>query len=122
MSAEPEADHPDPIGPEEVDPETGLRPHSLQPRRPRTLGGAVYLAVLGVCAGAMLVIVLGPWRAGMTLLGGAFVIAAVARWVIPDVNAGMLHLRRKAIDVPTLLVIGGSLVVLAAVIPDTPPL
>lgn len=122
MSRDSESDHSEPIGPSEVDPETGLRPHSLHPRRPRTLGGAVYLAVLGVCAGALLVIVVGQWRPGMTLLGGAFLAAGLARWAIPDVNAGMLHLRRKAIDVPTLFVIGGSLVVLAGVIPEAAPL
>lgn len=120
MSFGPGADHSGPIGPDEVDPETGLRPHSLQPRRPRTLGGAVYLAVLGVCAGALMVIFLGQWRPGMTLLGGAFVAAAIARAAIPDASAGMLHLRRKAIDVPTLLLIGGSLVALAVAIPDQP--
>jgi hypothetical protein len=120
VSFGPGADHSGPIGPDEVDPDTGRRPHSLQPRRPRTLGGAVYLAVLGVCAGALVVILVGQWRAGMTLLGGAFVAAAIARWAIPDVNAGMLHLRRKAIDVPTLFAIGASLIALAAVIPEQP--
>jgi hypothetical protein len=117
-----ESDHSEPIGPEEVDPATGLRPHSLHPRRPRTLGGAVYLAVLVVCVASLLVVVLGQWRAGLTLLGGAFVVAAAARWAIPDVNAGMLRLRRKAIDVPTLLLIGGSLVTIAILIPEQPPL
>lgn len=116
MSREPEADHPEPIGPGEVDPETGLRPHSLQPRRPRTVGGAVYLAVLGVCAGAMLAIVMGYWRTGLVLMGGAFVAAGLGRWVLPDVNAGMLHLRRKAIDVPTLLLIGVALIAVANII------
>jgi Na+/H+ antiporter NhaC len=118
VSFGPGADHSGPIGPGEVDPESGTRPHSMHPRRPRTLGGAVYLAVLAVCATGLLVVVLGQWRAGMTLFGGAFVAAAIARWLIPDVNAGMLHLRRKAIDVPTLLLIGGALVTLATIIPE----
>lgn len=120
MTLGPGADHPEPLGPEEVDPETGLRLHSLQPRRPRTLGGAVYLAVLTVSAAALALVVAGPWRAGLTLLGGAFVAAALARWVIPDRSAGMLHLRRKAIDVPTLLLVGASIVVLANAIPGRP--
>jgi hypothetical protein len=116
VSHEPGADHPEPIGPGEVDPETGLRPHSLQPRRPRTLGGAVYLAVLGVCAGALLLVLLGYWRTGLVLMGGAFLAAGLGRWVLPDANAGMLHLRRKAIDVPTLLLIGFALIVVANII------
>lgn len=116
MSVGPGADHPGPIGPDETARDHEPDPHALQPRKPRTLGGAVYLAVLGVCAFAMLVIVLGSWRAGLTLLGGAFVAAALARWAIPEAKSGMLHLRRKAIDVPTLLFIGSSLIVLAIVI------
>ncbi len=120
MSSGSDADHADPIGPEGGDPQPGQRPHSLHPRRPRTLGGAVYLAVVAVSLAALLLVLLGPWRAGMTLLGGAFVSAALARWVIPDANAGMLHLRRKAIDVPTLMLIGTALITLAVVIPARP--
>jgi hypothetical protein len=84
------------------------------------LGGAVYLAVLGVSLFAMLVVVLGQWRAGLTLLGGAFVAAAMARLAIPEANSGMLHLRRKAIDVPVLLTIGASLLVLVSAIQGGP--
>jgi hypothetical protein len=116
VSDEPEADHPEPNGPDEVDPETGLRPHSLQPRRPRTFGGAVYLAVLGVSAAAMLLIVAGYWRRGLVLMGGAFVSAGFARWVLPDASAGMLGVRRKAIDVPTLFFIGCGLIGVAIAI------
>lgn len=118
VSHPPGADHSGPIGPDEVDPETGLRPHSLQPRRPRTLGGAVYLSVLGASVVGLLIIGFGSWRLGMTVFGAAFLAASVARAVIPEVSAGMLHLRRKAIDVPTLAMIGTSLIVLAAIIPE----
>ena len=120
MSSDPGADHPGPIGPDETPHDHEDAPHPLQPRKPRTLGGAVYLAVLGVCTFAMLVVVLGQWRLGLALLGGAFVTAAMARWGIPESNSGMLHLRRKAIDVPTLLFIGGSLLVLAVAINEQP--
>ncbi len=120
VSGSPGADHPDPIGPDEIDPETGRRPHSLQPRRPRTLGGAVYLAVVTVSVVALLIVGFGPWRLGLTLFGGGFVAAALARLVIPEQASGMLHLRRKAIDVPTLLLIGVALIVLATLIPEQP--
>jgi hypothetical protein len=120
VSFGPGADHAGPIGPDEADPATGLRVRSLQPRRPRTLGGGVYLAVLAVSAGSLLLVMAGHWRMGLTLLGGAFVAAGVARWLIPDVNAGVLHLRRKAIDVPTLLLIGGALVAVANAIHTRP--
>ena len=107
---------------EAIDPATGLRVHSLQPRKPRTRGGLVYLAVLLVAAAGVGLVVVGLWRSGATVMGVAFLIGATGRVVLPDADAGMLKLRRKAIDVPTMLAIGVALVVLAAVVPATPPL
>jgi hypothetical protein len=96
----------------EIDPERGLPPHSLVPRKPRTVGGIVYLCVLAVAATGIVLATIGLWRTGLTLVGGVVMAAGVARWIIPDVNAGMLRLRRKAIDVPTMLLIGGALVIM----------
>ena len=103
-----------------IDPVTGLRVHSLQPRKPRTRGGAVYLTVLLLAGGGLALVVADLWRAGTTVLGVAFLVATTGRVLLPDEDAGMLKLRRKAIDVPTLLVIGVALVVLAAVVPEQP--
>jgi hypothetical protein len=105
---------------EAIDPVTGLRVHSLQPRTPRTRGGKVYLAVLIVAAGGVALVVGGLWRSGATVIGVAFLLAAIGRIALPDHDAGMLKLRRKAIDVPTLLAIGVALVVLAAIVPPAP--
>ena len=105
---------------EAIDPDTGLRVHSLQPRRPRTRGGVVYLLVLLVAAAGLGLVVSGQWRTGTTVLGGSFLLATLGRVVLPDRDAGMLKLRRKAIDVPTLLAIGVALVVLASVVPPAP--
>jgi hypothetical protein len=93
---------------------------SIAPRRPRTLGGAVYLAVLGVTLAGLGLVALDRWRTGLTIAGGALLCGAVARLVIPQHDAGMLGIRRKAIDTLTLAALGGGLVVLAAVIPDQP--
>ena len=38
--------------------------------------------------------------------------------MLPNANAGMLGIRRKLIDVLTLVALGAALVVLAAIIPD----
>jgi hypothetical protein len=103
---------------EAIDPVTGLRVHSLQPRKPRTRGGKVYLAVLLVAAGGIGLVLAGLWRPGTSILGVAFLIATAGRIVLPDQDAGMLKLRRKAIDVPTLLAIGVALVAIAAVVPE----
>jgi hypothetical protein len=107
-------------GPEEVGRPAPQPEHSIAPRKPRTLGGMVYLVVLGVTVLGIGVVVLDRWRTGLTLVGGALVCGALARIVIRDDDAGMLGIRRKSVDVATLLLLGSGLVVLAAVIPDQP--
>ncbi len=94
--------------------------HSIAPRKPRTIGGVVYLVVLGATALGIGIVMLDRWRTGLTLVGAALVCGALARVVIRDEDAGMLGIRRKAVDVATLVLLGGGLVVLAAVIPDQP--
>ncbi|HET6561499.1 MAG TPA: DUF3017 domain-containing protein [Marmoricola sp.] len=94
--------------------------HSIAPRKPRTLGGVVYLVVLGVTALGIGVVLLDRWRTGLTVFGGALLCGALARVMIREDNAGMLGIRRKTVDVATLVVLGSGLVVLAAVIPDQP--
>jgi hypothetical protein len=120
IEPEPHPDAPSIDPAEAVHPVTGRRAHSLQPRRPRTRGGVAYLMVLLVAAAGLAMVVAGLWRAGTMLLGVAFLLATVSRIALADEDAGMLKLRRKAIDVPTLLAIGLALVVLAAVVPQQP--
>jgi hypothetical protein len=117
-----EPDHAFPVGPL-PDGEEDSRPypqpeHSLAPRKPRTVGGVVYLGVLVATIVGVVVVALGEWRAGLTTIGVAVLVGGVARLLLPDASAGMLGIRRKLIDVLTLLALGGALVVLAAVIPD----
>lgn len=97
-------------------------PHSIAPRRPRTIGGAVFLLVLAATVGGVLVVAFADWQAGLSLSGGALVAGAAARLVLPDRQAGMLGVRRKVVDVTTLAVLGAGLVTLAALIPPRPPL
>jgi hypothetical protein len=94
--------------------------HSLTPRKPRTPGGMVYLTVLLATALGIGVVMLDRWRAGLMLMGGALLCGAVARVALREHDAGMLGIRRKAVDVVTLVVLGSGLVALAAVIPDQP--
>jgi Protein of unknown function (DUF3017) len=107
-------------GPEEEGRPVPDPEHSIAPRKPRTLGGMVYLAVLAVTALGIGVVMLDRWRAGLTLVGGALICGALARVVVRDDDARMLGIRRKSVDVATLLLLGSGLVVLAAVIPDQP--
>lgn len=94
--------------------------HSLAPRKPRTVGGVIYLGVLATTAVGLVVVTAGQWRPGLSLVGGALLAAGTARLVLPDSQAGMLGIRRKLVDVGTLLVLGGGLVLLASVIPGSP--
>ena len=122
---------PDPPPPHVADPRPTLPPpepppppppHSLAPRRPRTLGGVVFLLVLAGTVAGVAVVVLSDWQAGLTLSGGSLLGAAFARLVLPNAQAGMLGVRRKLVDVATLLVLGTGLVTLAALIPPRTPL
>ncbi len=81
--------------------------HSLAPRKPRTLGGLVYLGVLVATLTGVVVVALGEWRSGLTTIGVAVLVGGFGRLVLPNANAGMLGIRRKLIDVVTLVVLGG---------------
>ncbi len=91
-------------------------------RYPSTIGGLLYLVVLGAVGVALVVVARGDWRLGTHWIGGALVCAALARLVLPVREAGMLAVRRRWIDVTILAVLGVSLWVLATTIPNQPPL
>ena len=95
--------------------------HSLAPRKPRTVGGAVYLGVLAVTGLGLAMVALDSWRSGLTVIGCALLAGAVARLVIRDDNAGMLGMRPKVVDVIALTGLGSALVVLATLINARPP-
>ena len=96
--------------------------HSLAPRKPRTVGGFVYLVVLGTAGAGLALVAFGPFRTGLVIMGAGLVFGALGRLVIPSDRAGMLGIRRRFVDVTTLLLLGGGLFVLAVVIPDRPPI
>jgi len=57
------------------------------------------------------------WREGTGLLGGALLVAGLARVVLPEDRAGLLAVRSQAVDVLCYLVFGVLMVVLAATNP-----
>jgi DUF3017 family protein len=91
--------------------------HSIAPRKPRTVGGLVYLGLLLATALGLGLVVLGHWRTGLTVMGVAMLCGGAARLVVPNAQAGMLGIRRRLVDVLTLTGLGLALTVLAAVIP-----
>lgn len=91
------------------------------PRRiPSTWGGVVYLVLAAVVVTGLVVVAMGPWRRGVTVIGAALIGAAVARGLLPTREAGMLEVRGKWFDVAAMVGVGVSLIVLASVIPEQP--
>ena len=93
---------------------------SLAPRKPRTIGGAVFLGVLAATCGGLALVALNSFRLGLALMGGALLFGAFARLVIPSSKAGMLGARPKVVDVLILAGLGAALVILSAAIPNGP--
>ena len=94
---------------------------SEEPRRyPSTVGGALYLGVLGLCGAGVAVVAGGDWRLGVRVLAIGLMVAAGLRLVLPKRDAGMLAVRHRAIDVTLLAALGGLLYFLAVTIPDQP--
>ncbi len=94
--------------------------HSLAPRKPRTVGGVVYLGVLAVTLGGVTLVAFDRWRLGLAVVGGALLCGALARLVIPKANAGMLGMRPKLVDALIFAGLGAALVTLSRVIPNGP--
>ena len=128
---EPETTQPSDIDPSAVE-RSDLEPgegegRSLPPlrevaeiRKPSTLGGVIYLVVLGAALVGVGIAASGAWRTGVSWLALALIGAAVARVVLPDDNAGMLRVRRKSLDAAILIGAGVALLLLAATIPNQP--
>ena len=91
------------------------------PRRlPQTLGGMVYLLVVGMALVGIGITVAGRWRTGVAWMGAGLLVGALARAVLSERGAGMLRVRRRWSDVVTLTLVGVALIVLAFVVPEQP--
>jgi Protein of unknown function (DUF3017) len=111
----------EPLGP----PVDDVPAESAEPegrRYPSTLGGMCYLLVLGVSAVGLGIVTRGDWRLGVKWIAAALVFAALVRLVIPVQQAGMLAVRRRAVDVVILAGVGAALWFLSSSIPNQPPL
>ena len=89
--------------------------------RPKTLGGVLYFLVVAATLVGLLIVALSSWRRGVTIVGAALLLSALARASLGEYDAGMLRVRRhKWVDVAMLGAIGTSMIVLASVIPNQP--
>jgi hypothetical protein len=86
-------------------------------RKPSTTGGIIYLISLGILVVGVGLVAVGAWRTGVTAMGASSLLAFVGRLVLSDERAGMLHVRRRGVDLLGLAVCAASLLVLAATIP-----
>jgi hypothetical protein len=91
-------------------------------RYPSTIGGAFYLVVLAASGVGLAIVARGNWRLGVKWVATALVFAAVVRLVLPARDAGMLAVRRRALDVLLLVGVGLALWFLSSTIPNQPPL
>ncbi|MGH3458051.1 DUF3017 domain-containing protein [Aeromicrobium sp.] len=87
---------------------------------PRSRGSQFYLLLLVGVAIGLLMVVSGPWRAGLMVVGVTFVIGALARVVVSAEHVGMLRVRSKAFDVFWTATLGISLCLLALLVPPGP--
>jgi len=79
------------------------------------------ITVVWVIAAAGFIRVLAEhWREGTGLIGGALLVAAVSRVILPDDRVGLLAVRSQAVDVLCYLGFGVLVVVLASTVPRTP--
>jgi hypothetical protein len=91
------------------------------PRRlPRTIGGMVYILVVGMAVAGLGITVAGAWRTGVGWIGAGLLLGALARAVLSERGAGMLRVRRRWADVLTMTLVGVALIVLAVVVPEQP--
>ena len=84
---------------------------------PVPTGTFVYAAIVLLCAVGLVLVAAGPWRFGLGLVGWGFVVAAGARLVVREGDAGLLRVRRKRFDVVWMAGVGAALVVLAVLVP-----
>jgi hypothetical protein len=113
----------DPRPEPDLDPPVDVPPESAEPevrRHPSTIGGMFYLVVLAVSAAGLGIVTEGNWRLGVKWIAAGLVLAALARLVIPAPQAGMLAVRRRAIDVIILATMGIALWFLSVSIPNQP--
>ena len=89
-------------------------------RYPRTVGGVLYLVALAAVIAGVGISFLDGWRSGVRWIGGGLLFAATCRLLLPQDQAGMLAVRNRWIDVPTVAGVGGLLLFLAGSIPDQP--
>lgn len=87
-------------------------------RRRLSPGSLAFVGVVGVGIVGVLLAAAGLWRQGSWVIGGAVLLAGLARLVLPDRSAGMLRVRRKSLDVGLLLLLATLITLVTLAIRD----
>ncbi|MGH1563506.1 DUF3017 domain-containing protein [Mumia sp. DW29H23] len=80
-------------------------------------GTQMYVALVGALVVGLVLVAFGAWRQGIILLGGALVVGAAVRAVLPETRAGLLRVRGRVFDTGWMLLLGAALVTLAFAVP-----
>jgi hypothetical protein len=88
-------------------------------RRPHAIGDWLFGSSLVVSLSGLAVAAYGQWRQGVALFAVGLLITSWTRLVLPEAMTGMLRVRRKAVDVVGLTLLGTGLLVLAIVVPSS---
>jgi hypothetical protein len=90
-----------------------MRPGDLRSRLPLWLPAAV---VLAIAAAGMIRVLTEHWREGAALLGGALLVAAALRMLLPDDRVGLLAIRSRMIDLLCYVMLAVGTILLALTI------
>lgn len=79
----------------------------------------ILVPLCGVLAGLVFALLVA-WRPGAGIVGASVAVAAVLRLLLPDRDAGLLHVRGRRFDVIALTLLAIGIIVSAIVVPDAP--
>ncbi|KAA0022707.1 DUF3017 domain-containing protein [Antrihabitans cavernicola] len=71
------------------------------------------VVVVAVIVAAVVLVLSDRWRRGAIVFGVATLLAGAFRFVLPDDQVGLLHVRSKRLDAGALFVVGTAIVWLA---------
>lgn len=90
-------------------------------RLPVSYGTRAYVLVLALQVVGLAIVGFGPWRAGLMIMGGALVGAAIARVAVTERHLGMLKIRSRVFDIFWCTAVGAGLMLLAVIVPPPIP-
>lgn len=99
-----------------ADAETDESP--VRPEIPYWLAQVPYFLVMSALAAGIVVVAAAYFKRGPAIIAGALLLAAAFRLFLPKEWAGMLAVRRRWVDLLTLVTLAGLLIVLAWVAPQ----